>query len=118
MRSPTLRTKPKTRPTTRKQAQPKSQHPPRYAVVLHNDPINGFGYVVRMLMKVFSYHRAKAYWLTLKAHCTGHSRVWTGTFEVAETKAHELRACGPDPEQVAIGAQPLTVSVEAVAGNS
>ena len=115
MRSPTPRTKSKSRPATRKQAQTKLQHPPRYAVVLHNDPINSFGYVVRMLMKVFFYRRAKAYWLTLKAHCVGRSRVWTGTFEIAETKAYELRACGPDPDRVADGAQPLTVSVEALA---
>jgi ATP-dependent Clp protease adapter protein ClpS len=81
---------------------------------LHYDPINGFGYVVRMLMKVFFYSRTKARWLTLKAHYAGRSRVWTGTFEIAETKAHELRACGPDPERIAAGAQPLNVTVEAL----
>ncbi len=115
MRSSTPRTKSKTRPATREQAQAKLQHPPRYAVVLHKDPINGFGYVVRTLMKVFFYSRKKAYWLTLKAHYAGRSRIWTGVFEIAETKAHELRACGPDPERIVDGAQPLTVSVEALA---
>jgi ATP-dependent Clp protease adaptor protein ClpS len=48
----------------------------------------------------------------LEAHHKGRSTVWIGPLEVAELKADQIRACGPDPEQVYRGAQPLQVTVE------
>lgn len=47
----TEKVRPKAKPTTG--ARPKRQPP--YAVVLHNDPVNNFDYVVRVLNKVFRY---------------------------------------------------------------
>jgi ATP-dependent Clp protease adaptor protein ClpS len=96
----------KIRPAT--SAQPRRQPP--YAVVLHNDPVNNFDYVVRVLNKVFRYGGGKCFWLTLKAHITGRSIVWTGTLEVAELKVQQVRDCGPDPSKP--GAQPLKVTAE------
>jgi ATP-dependent Clp protease adaptor protein ClpS len=80
--------------------------------VLHNDDVNGFDSVVGVLRKVFNYGRLKAFWLTLKAHVTGRSIVWTGSLEVAEFKADQLRSCGPDQNMKHCGATPLGVSVE------
>ncbi|MBW3621817.1 MAG: ATP-dependent Clp protease adaptor ClpS [Armatimonadetes bacterium] len=85
---------------------------PPYAVVLHNDPINGFDYVVQVLQKVFGYGQGKAFLLTMRAHCLGRSTVWTGSLEVAELRAEQIVGCGPDPAQVSAGAPPLRVSVE------
>jgi ATP-dependent Clp protease adaptor protein ClpS len=88
---------------------------PHYAVILHNDNLNSFGYVVEVLRRVFGYGTAKAFWLTFRAHCTGRSVVWVGVFEVAEFKAERLASCGPDPERKGAGAHPLGVSLEPLA---
>jgi ATP-dependent Clp protease adaptor protein ClpS len=99
-----------TAPATR--AEPKSKRQPPYAVVLHNDDLNGFDYVVGVLRKVFHYGRLKALSLTLQAHFKGRSIVWSGSLEVAELKADQLRSCGPDPKAKDRGAPSLGVSVE------
>jgi ATP-dependent Clp protease adaptor protein ClpS len=96
--------------TARSQNKPKRQPP--YAVVLHNDDINGMDYVVAVLRKVFNYGRMKAVWLMMKAHTTGRSIVWTGSREVAELKAEQLKSCGPDPNMKNRGAGSLRVTVE------
>lgn len=85
---------------------------PPYAVILHNDPINGFDFVVRVLEKVFGYGRPKAFWLTLRTHVTGRSVVWSGSLELAELRAEQIVECGPDPAQLARGAHPLGVTIE------
>ena len=87
------------------------QPPTLYAVILHNDNINGFDYVVGVLQRVFSYSSLKAFWLTLKAHVTGQSNIWQGLQSDAENNAEAMRRCGPDPTKVSRGALPLKVSV-------
>lgn len=91
---------------------PRVKRQPPHAVILHNDDINGFDYVVGVLRKVFHYGRGKAFWLTLTAHFRGRSLVWSGTLEVAELKADQIRSCGPDPKMISKGALPLRVSIE------
>ncbi len=97
-------------PVPRERTELKRQPP--YMVVLHNDDRNGFDFVIGVLRKVFHYGGLKAFWLTLKAHVTGRCCVWTGSLEVAELKADQIRSCGPDPSAKPRGAQPLRVSVE------
>jgi ATP-dependent Clp protease adaptor protein ClpS len=104
----------RTDPVPREQNRVKRQPP--YAVVLHNDDINGMDYVVGVLRKVFNFGRSKAVWLMLKAHVTGRCVVWSGSLEVAELKADQLRSCGPDPSMKDCGAPPLGVSVEPLPG--
>jgi ATP-dependent Clp protease adaptor protein ClpS len=86
--------------------------PPRYGVVLQNDPINTIEYVVQVLRKVLGYGLARALRLTLQAHFTGRSVVWSGPLEVAELRAEQIQSCGPDPSRVAAGATRLSVSLE------
>jgi ATP-dependent Clp protease adaptor protein ClpS len=100
----------------REEAKGTPKAPPKYAVVLHNDDVNGFGFVVDTLRRVFGYGPARAFWLTLRAHCAGRSVVWVGVFEVAEFKAERLASCGPDPDRLVAGARPLGVSLEPIAG--
>jgi ATP-dependent Clp protease adaptor protein ClpS len=90
---------------------PEARRQPPYAVVLHNDDLNGFDFVIGVLRKVFNYGWMKAFWLTLKAHLTGQSIVWSGSLEVAELKAARVRSCGPDPKGKK-GVTALTVTVE------
>ena len=65
---------------------------------------------------MFRYSPPKAFMLTLRAHATGKSIVWSGMFEVAEFKAEQLRSCGPDPRKARAGAPALNVSIEPMAG--
>jgi len=94
----------------RERTKPKRQPP--YAVILHNDDLNGMDFVVGVLRKVFKFGRLHAVWLMLKAHFAGRVVVWTGSLEVAELKADQLRSCGADPAMKAHGATTLSVSIE------
>jgi ATP-dependent Clp protease adaptor protein ClpS len=85
---------------------------PPYAVVLHNDDVNTFEFVICVLQKVFLYALPKAFILTRQAHESGRSVVWSGSLEVAELKAEQIRSCGSDPVMKAAGAMPLRVSIE------
>jgi ATP-dependent Clp protease adaptor protein ClpS len=89
---------------------------PPYAVILHNDDVNGFDYVVGVLRKVFGFGLAKSLHLTLAAHFRGRSLVWLGRLEVAELKADQIRSCGPDPAKKSKGALALRVSIEPMEG--
>ena len=91
-------------------------HPPQYAVILHNDPINTMEFVVGVLQKVFGYNLVKALHLMLQAHLTGRCVVWSGPLEVAELRAEQIQSCGPDPTRREAGARPLSVSLEPLWG--
>jgi ATP-dependent Clp protease adaptor protein ClpS len=95
---------------SRRRTQPKRQPP--YSVVLHNDDVNSFEYVVGVVRKVFHYAEPKAFRLTLAAHEQGRSILWSGALEVAELKADQIKSCGPDPEMKSRGALPLQVTIE------
>lgn len=88
---------------------------PPYAVILHNDDLNGMDFVVMVLRKVFGYTETKCIELMTEAHEKGRAVVWVGALEVAELKADQIRSCGADPRARANGAQPLGVSVEPAA---
>ncbi|MBM4254847.1 MAG: ATP-dependent Clp protease adaptor ClpS [Deltaproteobacteria bacterium] len=89
-----------------------SGRPPHYAVVLHGDWINSSQYIARMLQKTFFYSHTKANYLALLARFVGRCTVWKGPFEIAEMKAYQLRAYGPDPRRITAGARPLDVTLE------
>ncbi len=93
----------------------RTKRQPPYAVILHNDDINTFEFVVGVVQKVFSYTLEKCVQLVLQAHESGRSVVWSGSLEVAELKADQIHSCGPDPDQKGKGAQPLRVSLEPLA---
>jgi ATP-dependent Clp protease adaptor protein ClpS len=106
----------KTKTVAKPDEKTKRKVQPPYAVILHNDDVNGFDYVVAVLRKVFNYDRAKARKLTLEAHEKGRSIVWSGQLEHAELKADQIRSCGPDPIMKARGALALKVTVEPLPG--
>lgn len=102
------------RPAPRPQASFKPQPP--VSVVLHDDPVNTIDYVVGVLMWVLRCGKSEAVELTMKAHHTGRSVIWSGTREHAELKAGQVRSCGPDPAMAHRGARPLGVTIEALPG--
>lgn len=102
---------------TETQATPRTHRQPPYAVVLHNDDVNTFDFVIGVLMKVFRYPLVRAFRLTMRAHRQGRSIVWSGALEVAELKADQIKSCGADPARQAQGARPLRVTVEPLPGD-
>jgi ATP-dependent Clp protease adaptor protein ClpS len=94
------------------ESQSKTARQPPYAVILHNDDVNTMNWVIVVLRKVFGYTVEKCIELMLEAHETGWSVVWVGPLEVAELKADQIISCGPDPDAVMRGAEPLRVTVE------
>lgn len=85
---------------------------PPYAVILHNDDLNGMDFVVDVLQTVFGYPDEKCFDLMMEAHKKGRCVVWVGPLEVAELKADQIHSCGPDPAMKPRGAEPLRVTVE------
>ncbi len=102
-------------PATDTDTDVRTKRQPPYAVILHNDDINTYGFVVEVLQKVFGYTLEKCVQLMLEAHHNGRSVVWSGSLEVAELKADQIQSCGPDPDQKDKGAEPLRVSLEPLA---
>ncbi|MBI1246511.1 ATP-dependent Clp protease adaptor ClpS [bacterium] len=90
----------------------RSRRQPPYGVILHNDDINTFHFVIETLRKVFGYEMEKCILLTLEAHETGRSLVWCGTLEGAELKREQVLSRGADPEMKGQGALPLRVTLE------
>ena len=88
------------------------EEPGTYAVVLHNDPINGVDFVTRVIKDVFGYSTSKAIWLMLKAHFTGKSRLWCGPYKKACEKMQLMVSFGPDPNLLHKGAEALRVTLE------
>ena len=97
-----------------KPAEPDRKPLPPHVVVLHNDPHNGIHFVVTVLRKVLGLPLTQAARMTAVTHRRGRCAVWSGHRELAELKAAQIRAAGPDPVAVAGGGKcgPLKATVE------
>jgi ATP-dependent Clp protease adaptor protein ClpS len=107
---PQVRRKSKANATSRTKKQPP------YAVIVENDDLHTWPYVVEVLQKVFGYNRPKAYLLTAQVHFSGQSVVWSGSLEVAELKRDQIRGCGPDHYGSKPVTFPLGVRIEKMPG--
>jgi ATP-dependent Clp protease adaptor protein ClpS len=91
-------------------SQPKTQPP--YAVIVFNDHVHTFEYVVASFTKVFGYAMEKSYALALQIHNDGRGIVWSGTRELAELKRDQIRSAGHDFNGLIAVETPLCVDVE------
>lgn len=82
--------------TREKPAARKPKKLPPYAVVVLNDDLHTFEYVIETFMKVFGYPAEKCFQLAADIHIQGRSIVWSGAKEVAELKRDQIRSAGPD----------------------
>jgi ATP-dependent Clp protease adaptor protein ClpS len=94
--------------------QPKRQPP--YAVIVFNDNVHSFKYVVETFMKVFGYPQEKSFTLALQIHNKGKGIVWSGMREVAELKRDQIRSAGPDFYAIEKVESPLSAIVEPLPG--
>lgn len=83
-----------------------------HAVVVLNDDEHSFEYVVDTFLKVFKYPVEKCAKLALKIHENGRWVVWSGSKEVAELKAEQIKSAGPDMWAAKKVTWPLGVLVE------
>lgn len=100
---------------TTKAQKPRPRRVPPYNVIIDNDDYHSIEFVVMVLCKALGYAIERSYQLTMQAHTTGRAIVWTGSREVAELKAEQIRTFHEhQPGQRPFG--PLTCSVEPAAG--
>ena len=83
------------RPAPKGKEKPPPTQPP-YAVIVENDDLHTFEYVIVGLQKVCGYSRQKAFLLAVEIDSCGKAIVWSGTKELAELKCEQIRGLGPD----------------------
>jgi len=69
---------------------------PKYHVVLFDDDVHTYDYVIEMLMKLFGHSEAKAFRMAQEVDRSGRVIVDTTTKERAELKRDQIHAYGPD----------------------
>jgi ATP-dependent Clp protease adaptor protein ClpS len=80
----------------RQHAGQKTKRQPPYHVILWNDDDHSYEYVIRMLMKVFSYPPEKGFLMAKEVDTQGRVIVLTTTREHAELKRDQIHAYGKD----------------------
>ena len=100
----------KTKETTR------TKRVPPYHVILENDDDHSFEFVVKTLCQALGYTMERSYQLTLQAHRSGKSAVWTGSKEVAELKAEQIQTFHETRERDNAKLGPLTCYIEPAPG--
>ena len=89
---------------------------PPYAVVVLNDDLHTFQYVIDTFRKVFGYPTFKCFRLATSIHIQGRTIVWSGSKEVAELKRDQIRSAGPDLYASNKVEFPLGVEIEPLPG--
>ena len=67
------------------------REPPLYRVILHNDDYTTMDFVIEVLETIFLKTREEAIDLMLKVHHEGKAVCGVYTFEIAETKAEQVK---------------------------
>lgn len=93
---PVVRPKSREQQKQREENRAKTKKQPPYAVIIENDDLHTFYYVIEVLQKVCGYNEQKAFVLTSQVHVKGEAIVWSGSLEVAELKRDQIRGYGPD----------------------
>lgn len=84
----------------------RSEEPPMYGIVLHNDDYTEMEFVVWVLVQVLKLSVAEAYELMMKVHNEGYAVVAILPKEQAEVKVHQIRTYAEQEEF------PLLVTLE------
>ena len=95
----------------------RTKRQPPYAVIVHDDDLHTYEYVIECLQKVFGYQLEKAFSLTREIDKSGRALVWSGALEVAELKRDQIRNFGDDLYASAPVKFPLGVTIEPLPGD-
>jgi len=100
----------------REQEKKQTRRVPPYNVILENDDHHTFEFVIEALQKALGYTQERAFQLTMLAHTTGRSVVWTGPKEVAELKADQIRTFHEIGHSSGANLGPLSCYIEPAPG--
>ena len=81
-------------------------------VILHDDPINSFSYVRKVMQEIYGYDKTKIFWLLLKVSVSSRHPIWEGQLKEAKLKAQAMLEKGADPTMISKGAKPLKITVK------
>lgn len=90
---PEVQVRPKRRAEPAK-TKPKKQ--PQYAVILLDDDLHTYEYVIDAQCRICGHNPLSAFLLAQEVDTIGRAIVWTGTLELAELKRDQIRGFGPD----------------------
>ncbi|MDR1291297.1 MAG: ATP-dependent Clp protease adaptor ClpS [Planctomycetaceae bacterium] len=82
------------RPKTKRKK--KEEKEPRFNVILWNDDVHTFDYVIIMLQALFGFTVEAGFKLANEVHHTGRAIVFTSSLTEAEIKRDQILAFGPD----------------------
>ena len=85
------------RPKNRRKKQNETKNEPRFHVILWNDDVHTYEYVIIMLHTVFGYPIEKGFQLAREVDTRGRAIVFTSSLEQAELKKDLILGFGPDP---------------------
>ena len=77
-------------------SKPRTKRQPQYTVIVLNDDLHTYDYVIEALSRVCGHSKEQAYGLAKEIDTTGLAAVWMGAMEVAELKRDQILAFGPD----------------------
>ena len=80
-----------------KNKDPKRKQPPRYHVVLWDDPVHTYTYVIEMMQKLFHHSAVDALRIATEVDKRGKAICCTTSKEVAELKRDQIHGYGSDP---------------------
>jgi ATP-dependent Clp protease adaptor protein ClpS len=85
--------KEKTDVAVKTRTKPRTQIPPQYRVILHNDDVNEMGYVVETIVKLTPIKPEQAFEKMMEAHETGAVLLLVCHKERAELYEEQFRSC-------------------------
>jgi ATP-dependent Clp protease adaptor protein ClpS len=74
----------------------KPKKEPNYHVIIWNDEVHTYAYVIELLMTLFGHSFEKAYEITKEVDLRGKGIAWTCHMELAELKRDQILAYGAD----------------------
>lgn len=74
------------------------QEPEMYRVILHNDDYTSMDFVVEILMKIFQKNLQESEMIMIKIHEKGSAICGVYTFEIAQTKAEQVKRLAKENE--------------------
>ncbi|HEY0984970.1 MULTISPECIES: ATP-dependent Clp protease adaptor ClpS [unclassified Schlesneria] len=93
----------------------RTRRQPQYSVIVEDDDLHTFAYVIDALSRICGHTVEEAYRLALEIDSKGRAAVWTGAMEVAELKRDQIIGFGTDIYASKPASFPLGCYIEPVA---
>ena len=81
---------------TKATSKPQTKRQPQYTVIVLNDDLHTFDYVIEALSRICGHSLETARRLAQEIDSNGLAAVWSGSMEVAELKRDQIIGFGPD----------------------